>query len=129
MDDSAAGIGQLVDTSKPLVKRLLIIGENRLELLMVELQAERGRMLRAIVLVAGMAVCGFLAVLALNVAIVVLLWNHSPAAVLLTLTCIYGAGAAGLYWRLTGLLRDWNMLSATLDQLRKDRECLEKKLA
>jgi len=30
-----------------------------------------------------------------------------------------------LYRRLTRLLRDWQNLPATLDQLRKDRACLE----
>jgi hypothetical protein len=42
---------------------------------------------------------------------------------------LYRATAVCLYRRLTGLLRDWQTLSATLDQLRKDRACLEKTLA
>jgi hypothetical protein len=46
--------------------------------------------------------------------------------VLLTLTGLYGAAGICLYRRLTGLLRDWQTLSASLDQLRKDRACLEK---
>jgi uncharacterized membrane protein YqjE len=44
----------------------------------------------------------------------------------LVLTAIYGAIAGFLYTRLLRLQRDWQTLPETLDQLRKDRECLEK---
>jgi hypothetical protein len=44
------------------------------------------------------------------------------------LTSLHGATAVCLYRRLTLLLRDWQDFPATLDQLRKDRACLEKHL-
>jgi uncharacterized membrane protein YqjE len=47
-------------------------------------------------------------------------------AVLLILTALYGVAGIGIWQRLTGLLRDWQTLSASLDQLRKDRSCLER---
>jgi hypothetical protein len=50
-------------------------------------------------------------------------------AALLVLTSLYGATAVCLYRRLTLLVRDWQTLSASLDQLRKDRACLEENLA
>jgi uncharacterized membrane protein YqjE len=118
----------LAGSSKRFARRLLTIGENRLELLMVEVQEERVRLLRAILLALGAAVFGLLAGIALTGTIVVLFWDFSPVAVLLALTGLYGAGAVFLYRRLTVLLRDWQNLPATLDQLRKDRECLEKTL-
>jgi hypothetical protein len=36
MESSASSVGQLVETLKRLARRLLIIGENRFELLIVE---------------------------------------------------------------------------------------------
>jgi uncharacterized membrane protein YqjE len=111
---------------KNIARRLLTIGENRLELLTVELQQDRERLLRAFVLALGAAVFGLLAGMTLTAALAYLLWTYSPAAALLTLTALYGLAAAYLYRRLTRLLRDWRTLPATLDQLRKDRECLEK---
>jgi uncharacterized membrane protein YqjE len=126
MEPAPTHAGQLVETSRRFARRLLTIGENRLELLMVELQEERERLLRAILLALGVAAFGFLAGLALTAAIVVWLWAWSPVAVLLALTGLYGAAGICLYRRLTGLLRDWQTLSASLDQLRKDRACLEK---
>jgi uncharacterized membrane protein YqjE len=128
MEPSTVKLGQLAATWNHFARRLLTIGENRLALLMVEVQEERVRLLRAILLAFGAAALGFLAAVAFTGAIVVLLWEWSPVAVLLALTGLYGAGAVFLYRRLTVLLRDWQNLPATLDQLRKDRACLEKSL-
>jgi len=77
----------------------------------------------------GVAVFALLAGMTLTAAIVVLLWPYSPVAALLTLTGLYGVMAVYLYRRLTGILHDWQNLPATLDQLKKDRACLEKDLA
>ena len=129
MEESTVSFGQLAATSKHFARRLLTIGENRLELLTVEVQEERERLLHAFLLALGVAAFGLLAGLTLTAAIVVLLWAWSPVAVLLTLTGLYGAAGICLYRRLTGLLRNWQTLSASLDQLRKDRACLEKILA
>jgi len=129
MESSANSVGQLVETLKRFARRLVIIGENRFELLMVEVQEERERLLHAILLALGVAAFGLLAAIALTATIAVLLWQYSPFAVLLTLTSSYGATGVYLYWRLTRLLRDWKNLPATLDQLRKDRACLEENLS
>jgi len=107
----------------------LTIGENRLELLTVEVQEERERLLHAILLAFGVAAFALLAGITLSAAIVLVAWSWSPLAVLLTLTGLHGAAGIYLYRRLTGLLCNWQTLSASLDQLRKDRACLEKNLA
>ncbi len=128
MEEATVSFTKLATTSKQLARRLVTIGENRLELLAVEVQEERERLRRVILLAFGVAAFGLLASLTLTAAIVVLLWAW-PVAVLLTLTVLYGAIGGALYQRLTGLLRNWQTLSASLDQFRKDRECLEKILA
>jgi uncharacterized membrane protein YqjE len=129
MEEATSSLSQLATTSKQFVRRLATIGENRLELLAVEVQEERERILHAFLLALGVAMFGLLAGITLTAAIAVLLWTWSPVTVFLILTGIYGATGIFLYQRLTGLLRDWQTLSSTLDQLRKDRECLEKLLA
>ena len=128
MEPAPAYAGKLVETSKRFARRLLTIGENRFQLLMVEVQEERERFLHAILLALGVAAFGLLAGVALTGAIVVLLWELSRVAVLLVLTGLYGATAIWLYRRFSLLLRDWQNLPATFDQLRKDRACLEKNL-
>ena len=126
---STVSFQQLATTSNAFARRLLTIGENRLELLTVEMQEERERLLQAILLALGVAAFGLLASLTLTAAIVVWLWAWSPVAVLLILTGLYAVAGIFLYLRLTGLLRNWQTLSASLDQLRKDRACLERILA
>ncbi len=125
MEPATAHLPQMAAASKHFARRLLTIGENRLELLMVEVQEERERLLYAILLALGLAVFVFLAGVALTVALVVLLWKISPVAVLLVLTGLYAAIALFCYWRFTALQRDWKTLPATLEQFKKDRACLE----
>jgi uncharacterized membrane protein YqjE len=126
MESTSGSFNQLGTTAKQFVRRLATIGENRLELLTVEVQEERERLLYAFLLALGVAAFGLLAGLTFTAAIVVLLWACSPWAVLLALTGLYGAGGVYLYRRLAALLRNWQTLPASLDQIRKDRACLEK---
>ncbi len=128
MEDPAVSLGQLATTSKLFARRLLTIGENRLELLTVEVQEERERLLHALLLAMGVGAFGLLAGFTLTGAIVVLLWSYSHVAVLLGLTVLYIAAGVAVSRRLSGLLRDWQTLSASLDQLRKDRACIDKVL-
>jgi uncharacterized membrane protein YqjE len=121
-------VPHLGDASKRLAQRALVILENRLELVMVEVQQEREQILLAVWLALGAAVFGLLAGVALTVVIVVALWQHSPVAAMLILTALYSVTAMLFYTRLAKLQRDWQTLPATIDQLRKDRECLEKQL-
>ena len=125
MEESTVSLGQLGATSKTFARRLLTIGENRLELLTVEVQEERERLLHAFLLALGVATFGLLAGLALTAALVVWLWAW-PVTVLLILTGLYAAAGICLYRQLIGVMRNWQTLSASLDQLRKDRACLEK---
>jgi uncharacterized membrane protein YqjE len=129
MEESTVGFKPLATSSKQFARQLLTIGENRLELLAVEVQEGREHLLHACLLALGVATFGLLASLTLTAAIVVLLSAYSPVIVLLVLTVLYGAGGLCFYRRLTGLLGQWQTLSATLEQLRKDRACLEKILA
>lgn len=128
METAPVSVSEMAATARDFARRLLTIGENRLELLTVEVQEERERLLHAFLLALGVATFGLLAGIALTAALVVGLWTWSPVAVLLILAGIYGAAGVWLYRRLTELLRDWQTLSATLDQLRKDRACLEQTL-
>ena len=91
MEPAPTHAGKLVEASKRFARRLLTIGENRFELLVVEVQEERARLLHAILLALGVAAFGLLAGMALTASIVLWLWEYSPMAVLLTLTGLYAA--------------------------------------
>jgi uncharacterized membrane protein YqjE len=125
MEESTVSFKHLAVTSRHLARRLLTLGENRLELLAVEVQEERERLLHAFLLALAVAVFGLLAGLTLTVTLV-LCWPGNPVVALLTLTVLYAATALVLCRRVLHLLRDWQTFAASLDQLRKDRICLEK---
>ena len=125
MNLASVSLSELTDSSKRVGHRLLAIAENRLELLTVEVQQERNKLIQALLLVLGLATLGLLAGIAFSALVVVLFWAHSPVIVLTVLVTLYAGGGVCLYVRLRGLLRDWEILPATLDQLRKDRECVE----
>jgi uncharacterized membrane protein YqjE len=117
----------LAGAARQVAQRLLVILENRLQLLTVEVREERDRILLAIGLAIIMMMCGLMALITLTALIVVALWKVSPVATLSVLTVLYAAAAVFLHARLSKLQRDWKTLPATIEQLKKDRECLEKK--
>ena len=125
MHDRNGSFGLIAGTSKRLVSRLLSIAENRLELLTVEVQEQRERLLQAVLLALGFAAFSLLAGMALTIAVVILFWQRSPFAALLVLTALYAGSAAWMYTRLHRLRRNWETLPGTLDQMRKDCQCVE----
>lgn len=129
MDEATTSFQHLAASSKQFARRLLTIGENRLELLAVEVQEERGRLLHAILLALGLATFGLLTSITATALIVVWLWAWSPGLTLLILTALYGTASVCLYRQLIVRLHDAQTFAATLEQLRKDRACLEKTLA
>ncbi|HWN95222.1 MAG TPA: phage holin family protein [Methylomirabilota bacterium] len=129
VEEAAIHISPLAAPSKDFARRLMSIGENRLELLMVEVQEERERLLHAILLALAVALFAFLAGVALTIAVVLLFWSLSPVGVLLGLTAVYVGAAVLLYGRFAALLHNWKSFPATIGELRKDRACLEKCLA
>jgi hypothetical protein len=61
MEQNPVNSGPQAAPPKHFVRRLVIIAENRLELLMLEVQEERERLLRAILLALSVATPGLLA--------------------------------------------------------------------
>ena len=118
----------LAEATKQLARQALVVCENRVELLLVEAREEGDQILRAFWLSLGVAVFILLAGVALSVAVAVACWPWSPLGALLVIAALYAGVAALLFGWLSRLRRDWRSFPATLDELRKDRECLEKKL-
>jgi len=123
MEATSPKLGQMLDASRRLAQRSLDIGANRVELFVVELHEERQRLIESLVLALGAAALALMGAISFTVGVVVLLWEHSPLLALGILTLLYLGGAAFLAFRLVRLQKTWHMFAATLDQLRKDREC------
>ena len=98
--------------------------QNRVELFALELREEKCRLIEAAVLVAALVALGTLTLTLLTFTIVVLLWDTAREATLITLSVAYLV-ATGLVARALAVrLKNRAPLSATLEELRKDRVCL-----
>lgn len=128
MENETASFSRLTATSKRLAQRALAVGSNRIELLVVELHEISVRLLQAALLAVGVGVFGLLSGIALTAAIVFLFWQDSPIIALLILAGLYAVAGGLLYRGFMKLWREWQTLPATLDQLRKDCQCLEENL-
>ena len=114
---------------KRFARHLLALGENRLELFMLEMEEERQHFMRVLILALGAAVLALLAGMGFSAAIAVLFWQTSPVGVLLVIGAGYTLGAVFLHRHLLFVQQDWKTLPASLEQLQKDGECLKEILA
>jgi uncharacterized membrane protein YqjE len=111
--------------ARRLANRLLAIGENRFQLLAVEVQEERNRLVDMVFLGIAAAALGLLGAIAFSAVLVILLWPTSPLVALIVLGSIYWIAAAIIGRRLLYMRNYVHTLSATMEQLRKDRACLK----
>lgn len=125
MDTPSPNSSKIVGASTDVLRRLLSVGGNRLELFAVEWQEERERILRSFMLGLAIAVFGMLGAACLTVAVAAFLWPWSPAGAMLSAAVFHGIIALIVYSRLRALWRNWNAFSASVTQLRKDCECLQ----
>jgi uncharacterized membrane protein YqjE len=114
--------------SKRVAQRVIALLENRFCLFTIELQEEREMIMRSLFLATCVGVCGLLACVTVTALITVVFWDDSPVGVLAGLAGLYTCVGVVCYILLLKMRRDWKTIPATLDQLKKDRECLEKSL-
>ena len=117
--------GHLGGSSRRVARRLMVIGEDRLELFLLELAEEREHFIRSLVIALGIFAFGLLAMMALTAAVVIGFRGYSPVPILSAITVLYGTIACALSVLLRRLMAQAEPFSATLDQLRKDRDSLE----
>jgi uncharacterized membrane protein YqjE len=125
MDTPPETDAHLAGALKRILWRLMAVGHNRAELLLVEAQEERARAQMAIFLGAGMALFVALATLMVTAVIVCIFAAHLLLA-MGVLAVFYCLGAVFFYVRLSRMLRRWETFTETREQFEKDRECLEK---
>ena len=124
MNPEPPPLAEIAASSRRIARQVVDLGANRLELLAVEVQEAREHLLHAFLHSLGVAVFGLLAGITLSTGIVVLLWPYAPVTTLAVLTLLYGGTAVALYLRLSRMRYEWQAFSDSLDQLRKDCECL-----
>lgn len=127
MENSEEPVPHLFDATRRLAHQALATGENRVKLFLVEAQEECEKIFRLFWMSLVIAVLMLLAGITLTALIAVACWHWSPVTALAILVVLYLGGAAFFFVRLMRLRQDWQSFTATLDELRKDREWLAKK--
>lgn len=108
-----------------VVRSVTDLAHSRLELFLIELKEERIHVANVLMLVAACVVCASMALLLVTISLIVIFWEQRVLVVLL-LTAFYAAGAIATLLALRRRFRKHRSFSATLDQFKKDRECLAK---
>ncbi len=110
-----------------LLKAVLAIGQNRLELLLVELQQERWRFFDALLLAGVVLILAAMTLMLATLAVVVVCVEAKRLDLVIGLTLLYLVAAILAFWRLRAKLKNWAPFSATLGEMKKDKECLGEK--
>jgi uncharacterized membrane protein YqjE len=106
---------------------ILAIVHNRLELVVVELQEHRIRLIEALWLVVAAIVLAFFTLTLAAAALILLVWKEFGVAGLFILSGLGLLGTLLVGLQLRTRLKSWPLLEGTLAELKKDREWLEKK--
>ena len=117
----------VLETLRRLFSTSLGILQNRLELLVVELQEERLRVFNALLLLAVIVALGLFTFATGAAVLVIVLWDHLGVLGLLVVSGISLAATLFAYWRPRVHLSRWPLLPETVAELKKDREWLANK--
>jgi uncharacterized membrane protein YqjE len=110
-----------------LLKIIAAIATNRVELLLIEWNEERLRLVETLLLAGIVLLLALMTLMTATLSIVVVcLINHQPGLVV-ALGLVYLLATLACYWRLRIRLKNWAPFAATLAELKKDKECLEEK--
>ncbi len=110
-----------------LLKTFASLLENRIELLLVEVQEERMRLVEALLLAAAGIVAALMTLILITMTVVVIFWETHRVLVLVLFTLVYATAAVVVFRALRSRLNRRQAFSATLDQIKKDRAWFEKR--
>lgn len=125
MDAVAARPSGLFSAASKLIEGVLASAQNRLQLLSVELQEEKLRLVQIFIWVAVAVFAGMMTVGFATVTVVFLFWENARLAALGGATVFYAIGFAIVCWQFRRYLsRQPKPFDATLGELTKDRVCI-----
>ncbi len=110
-----------------LVRTLLGVFHNRVELLLVELHECRWQLLNTLVLAGAVLILALMTMMAATAAIVVVCVRADRLDLVAGLILVYLAATIAGFWCLRRRMKRWEPFSATLAELKKDKACLEEK--
>ena len=112
---------------KRLLKTVLAIAHNRLELFLLEWQEERWRFFEALLLAGIVLILALMTLMAATLTIVLVCVEAGRLDLVVALVLLYLAGTVFSFWRLRSRLMQWTPFAATLAEIKKDKACLDEK--
>lgn len=114
-----------LDSLRSLVDGLLASAKDRLELLAVELQEEKLRLVQTFVWISAAVFTGILAVTFLSLTLVIIFWENARLEVLAGLSVLYLAATSAITLGFRRFLaRQPAPFAATRQELEADRACI-----
>jgi uncharacterized membrane protein YqjE len=108
-----------------LLKTVIVIAHNRLELFLVEVQEERWRFFNALLLAGVVLILALMTLMAATITIVVVCVKADRLDLVVALVLVYLAATIFSLWRLHTRMKNWVPFSATLAEIKKDKACLD----
>jgi uncharacterized membrane protein YqjE len=120
---SAGFIGSLRGLGDSLLGSL----QDRLELLSVELQEEKFRLIQLIIWVAAAVFAGVMLLLMASVTVAYVFWASARLGVLLGLTGLYAVALVAIIVGFRRMIaRQPKPFAGTLDEIKEDRACIQR---
>ena len=128
MEPASPDSAGVLSAVRALADGLLAGAQDRLELLAVELQEEKFRLIQIFVWISAAIFAGVMAITFASITLVYLFWESARLAVLCGLTLIYaGALVAVVIAFRRYLARQPRPFAATLEEIKIDRSCIRAK--
>lgn len=110
-----------------LLRTVLAIAQNRLDLLLVELQEAGWQFVETLLLTGLVLILSLMTLMVPTITIIFLCVKAARFDLLVALMLAYLAAAFICFWRLRRRLKSWAPFSATVAEFKKDKACLEEK--
>ena len=110
-----------------LLKTVLAVAHNRLELFLVEAQEERWRFFQLLLLAGVVLILGMMTLMAVTITVVIVCMEAERLDLVIGLVLLYLAATILSFWRLHIRLKQRPPFSGTLAELEKDKACLDDK--
>ncbi len=126
MDNTAESTSGLTGSLADLGDTLLGTVQERIELVAIELQEEKCRVMRILVWMSAAVFAGVMTLSFATLTVVYLFWEGARLGVLAGFTMAYGGALA---WVIVALRKSFNQacpFDATIRTLKEDRECIRR---
>jgi len=125
MSDPQNTPGGLLQSLKRLADGGLDLAQTRLELLSVELQIEKCRLVELLILAGVLVALGVMTLTMVTFTLVFLFWESARVAVLILISLGYLCGTVLVGRALNRRLKQPSTFEGTIGEIKKDRACLK----